>query len=165
MKRWLRDSLSAACFVLIALTVQGDNWEAGTVLESLSGFELEGELPELEGKVTLIDFWASWCAPCKASFPEMDRLYQKYSDQGFQVLAVSVDQDEKAMRRFLAREKPTFATTRDGEQTLVKSAGIDAMPSSFLVDRKGVARFKHSGWRGKRSVKELEAQIQILLNE
>lgn len=165
MRRWLRISLSLVSFVLFALATQGENWDAGTALEPLSGFELEGELPDIEGKVTLIDFWASWCSPCKASFQEMDKLYQKYNDQGFQILAISVDQDEKAMRRFLEREKPTFAVARDPKQQLVKSAGIEMMPSSFLVDREGVARSKHQGWHGKRSVKKLEAQIQILLSE
>ena len=148
-----------------SVAIQAEGWGPDTQVGSLDAYELEGEIPEIDGKVTLIDFWASWCAPCKAAFPEMETLYRKYKDEGFQILAVSVDQKAKLMERFLDRQKPSFATAHDAQQLLVKAAEIEVMPSSFLIDRKGVVRFAHEGWHGDKSVKSLSEQIQILLNE
>lgn len=141
------------------------SWEKGDALPVLAGFELEGELPDFAGQVTYIDFWASWCAPCKASFPEMERIYQDHQSKGFQVLAVSVDSSEKAMRRFLDRAAPSFTVVRDASQALVSDAGIEAMPTSFLVDRQGIIRAVHYGWRGEETVRKLESEIAELLAE
>ncbi len=150
--------------VLAATFAEG--WGTDTQLpSSLAEYELAGDAPELEGKVTLIDFWASWCAPCKAAFPEMEKLYQKFGDEGFQIIAVSVDQKANLMERFLAKQKPSFPTPHDAGQRLVKEAGIQVMPSSFLVDQSGVVRFTHEGWHGKKSVESLTDQIQTLLAE
>lgn len=140
-------------------------WEEGETLPDLAAYGLEGELPEMAGKVTYVDFWASWCAPCKASFPEIERLYQENKAAGFQVLAVSVDASEPAMRRFLQRAKPSFPVVRDAAQSLVADAEIEVMPTSFLIDRKGVIRSVHLGWGGAESVQKLEGEIAALLQE
>ena len=166
MKIWLKISLTAIAALSCVSLVQAEGWGSGTELPStLEGFALEGEVPEMEGKVTLVDFWASWCAPCKAAFPEMEKLYQNYKDEGFQIVAVSVDQKANQMQRFLDKQKPSFATPHDAGQQLVKAAEISVMPSSFLVDRKGVIRFVHEGWHGKESAENLTHQIQALLAE
>lgn len=140
-------------------------WEEGQGVPDLAGYQLEGDLPELAGKVTYIDFWASWCAPCKASFPEMERIYQENTASGFQIVAISVDSTDKAMQRFLDRAKPSFVIVRDVTQKLVADAGIEVMPTSFLVDKNGVIRAVHYGWRGSESSKKLESEIAELLKE
>ncbi|MDQ8186517.1 TlpA disulfide reductase family protein [Pelagicoccus sp. SDUM812002] len=140
-------------------------WEQGDSLPDLAAFSLEGDIPEFVGKVTYVDFWASWCAPCKASFPEMERLYQENKDAGFQVLAVSVDSSEKAMQKFLDRAQPSFSVVWDAKQSLVADAEVEVMPTSFLVDAKGVIRAVHYGWRGGETVEELESEITELLQE
>ncbi len=140
-------------------------WEKGQALPDLASFTLEGEVPELSGKVTYVDFWASWCAPCKASFPEMERLYRENKDAGFQVLAVSVDSREKSMQTFLDRAKPSFAVVWDVKQSLVANAEVEVMPTSFLIDAKGVIRAVHYGWHGGETVGELESEIAELLKE
>ena len=140
-------------------------WEEGDRMPDLSEFELSGELPALKGKVTYVDFWASWCAPCKASFPLIDELYQKHKDEGFQVLAISVDRNPQAMETFLKRLKPTFAVAHDSRQSLVENAGIKLMPTSYLVDVNGVIRGVHSGWKGNSSAANLEVEIIELLAE
>ena len=166
MKIWLKISLTAIAALSCVSLVQAEGWGSGTELPStLEGFALEGEVPEMEGKVTLVDFWASWCAPCKAAFPEMEKLYQNFKDEGFQIVAVSVDQKANQMQRFLDKQKPSFTTPHDAGQQLVKAAEISVMPSSFLVDRKGVIRFAHEGWHGKESAENLTHQIQALLAE
>ena len=149
----------AAPFVVYA------DWETGDVVPDLSSFGLQGELPALSGKVTYIDFWASWCPPCKAAFPEIERIYQENSDKGFQVIAVSVDSNEKMMKRFLDRVKPSFATVWDEEQKLVENAEVAVMPTSFLIDPEGKIRAVHQGWRGKETASKLEAEIAELLKE
>ena len=99
MKIWLKISLTAIAALSCVSLVQAEGWGSGTELPStLEGFALEGEVPEMEGKVTLVDFWASWCAPCKAAFPEMEKLYQNFKDEGFQIVAVSVDQKANQMQ-------------------------------------------------------------------
>ncbi len=164
MKSWLIISLMVGA--LMPLSAWAEGWAPDTILpSSLKEYGLEGDLPELEGKVTLIDFWASWCAPCKAAFPEMEKLYQSFNDKGFQIVAVSVDQKAKMMDRFLAKQKPSFPTPHDAKQLMVKEAGIQVMPSSFLVDKSGKIRFAHEGWHGDKSVENLTAQIQQLLSE
>jgi thiol-disulfide isomerase/thioredoxin len=140
-------------------------WEEGQPLPDLAAFELQGEVPELVGKVTYVDFWASWCAPCKASFPEIERLYQEYKDEGFQVVAVSVDSSERSMQRFLDRAEPSFAIVWDSKQLLVADAEVEVMPTSFLVDAEGVIRAVHYGWRGGETAKKLESEIAALLRE
>lgn len=150
--------------VLSPLGLQAE-WSEGDLVPELSEFGLQGELPELKGKVTYIDFWASWCAPCKAAFPEIERLYEANQDKGFQVVAVSVDSSEKMMRRFLDRAKPSFVTVWDEDQKLVENAEVGVMPTSFLVDASGKIRSVHEGWSGKETVATLEAEIAELLKE
>ncbi len=159
-------TLLAICFFgLLGQAAVFAEWKAGLVVPDLSGYELRGELPSLEGKVTYLDFWASWCAPCKASFPALEELYQKYGDDGFQVVAVSVDTQEKAMRRFLDNAKPSFAIAWDPKHGLVSDAGIEAMPTSFLIDAKGVVRDVHIGWSSQSDAEELERKLLELLEE
>ncbi len=140
-------------------------WEIGDAIPDLGEFELSGDVPELKGKVTYMDFWASWCAPCRKAFPKVNVLYQKYKDNGFQVLAVGVDANRRAMDAFLEKSKPTFVTVHDSKQKLAANTGLDKMPTSYLIDEKGIIRFIHEGWRGKKSEAELEAHILELLGE
>tara|TARA_B100000519_G_C14222740_1_gene428385 strand:+ start:1051 stop:1548 length:498 start_codon:yes stop_codon:yes gene_type:complete len=165
MKEWLKIRIGGLALLLASVNAAAAGWEAGMDVPSLDEYSLIGDAPSLEGKVTLIDFWASWCAPCKAAFPEMDKLYQEFGDEGFQIIAVSVDQKERAMQQFLDRRKPSFKTVHDASQKLVEKAGIQVMPTSFMIDKKGVIRFAHEGWHGKKSMRNLTEEIKILLAE
>lgn len=140
-------------------------WTEGDTVPDLGAFGLEGELPSLEGKVTYIDFWASWCGPCKAAFPSIEKLYSEKKDAGFQVIAVSVDSSAAAKDKFIDRVKPSFAIVWDEAQKLVAEAGIEVMPTSFLVDEHGRIRKAHSGWRKGVSEVELAEEIETLLKE
>lgn len=154
-------ALCAASFFIVP--ARAANWSEGDPFPDLAGFALEGDVPDLEHKVILVDFWASWCAPCKASFPTLNELIETYGDQGLVILAVNVDTDLKAFEKFVQRMAPEFTVVRDGEQKLVAAAGVSTMPSSFLVDRDGVIRSAHSGYHGDKTREAYIEEIEILL--
>lgn len=134
-------------------------------LPDLTSFNLVGETPDLKGKVVLIDFWASWCAPCKASFPAMDEMYQEYKDKGFEILAVSVDNSDKAYQKFAEKSGVSFPLVLDKEKKLVSAAEIQVMPTSFMVDKKGIIRSVHNGYQGQKSIDTYREEIENLLKE
>jgi thiol-disulfide isomerase/thioredoxin len=132
---------------------------AAETLVNLSG----GAVPDTMGRVTLVDFWASWCAPCKASFPAMARLFGDYAPRGFAIAAVSIDENPKAAAAFAKKLSPPFPTLHDREQKLVKQVVVPTMPTSYLVDRR--VRFVHQGFHGDATDRELRKEIELLLAE
>jgi thiol-disulfide isomerase/thioredoxin len=120
-------------------------------------------VPSTTGKVTLVDFWASWCAPCKASFPAMAKLYDEYSARGLQIVAVSVDDKPAAAVAFWKKMAPPFVALHDREQKLVEQVVVPTMPSSYVLDRDGKVRFVHAGFHGDLS--EVRKEIDALLAE
>ncbi len=101
---------------------------------------LRGEtlkLREQRGKAVMINFWATWCPPCREEMPAMERLYRRHRERGFVLLAVSVDTDASLVRPFLEQHKLTFPVTLDAKMDLANTYGVRALPSSFLVDRHG----------------------------
>ena len=138
--------------------------KTGAAFPDLTAFKLEGKLPDTrKGKVVMIDFWASWCDPCKASFPVMEDLHKRYGPRGLVIIAVNVDENRSDMEEFLKKNSATFAVVRDAKQKLVEQTGIATMPSSFLLDRDGKVRFTHSGFRGEETKKKYEQEIESLL--
>lgn len=150
-----------ACAMLPLLAA----WKVGGKLPALAGCGLEGSIPATTDRVVLLDFWASWCGPCKRSFPELDKLNQAYRGRGLVVCAVNVDEKADDMDAFLKEHPVSFAVVRDAQQKLVATAGVESMPTSFLVDRKGAIRFTHVGFHGEQSVTELKQEIEKLLAE
>ena len=144
----------------LAAFKQGDDFP------DLSSFPLEGKLPDqLKGQVILLDFWASWCGPCKTSFPVMEELRKKYATEGLTIIAVSVDEKSENMQRFLKSAKVSFTVVRDAQQKLVKAADITGMPTSFLIDRAGKIRFIHAGFDREQTPRQYAKEIEQLLKE
>ena len=138
----------------------------GDAMPSLSSFQLEGKLPDkLKGNVILIDFWASWCAPCKASFPVMEDLHKRFAGRGLSIIAVSTDDQREPMERFLKSHPVSFTTVRDASQKLVAAADVETMPTSLLIDRTGKIRFIHNGFKGEQTAREYADEIDRLLKE
>ena len=101
---------------------------------------LGGETLKLKGqrgKPVMINFWATWCAPCREEMPAMERLYRKHRERGFVLLAVSVDTDAALVKPFLEQHKLTFPVTLDAKMDLANAYGVRALPASFLIDRNG----------------------------
>jgi thiol-disulfide isomerase/thioredoxin len=101
-------------------------------------------LASLKGKVVLVDFWASWCGPCRRSLPALDALQRKYAAQGFQAVGINMDEDAEAMDGFLARVPVGFTIVRDQTGKSAEAFGVVAMPTAFLLDVEGrvIARFE-----------------------
>jgi len=122
-------------------------------------------LPRTAGKVVLVDFFASWCAPCKASFPAYGRLNAEFAARGLVIVAVSVDQVAGDYDAFVRALAPTFFVTLDRDQRLVREAGVPTMPTSYLVDRMGRVRYVHPGFRGAETERALRTEIAGLVAE
>lgn len=117
---------------------------------------------DLRGKVVLLDFWATWCAPCLEELPYVKDVYQRYHDQGFEIVGISLDLDEEALRAFLEDEGITWPQYFDGrgwENEVAKLYRVQAIPATFLLDRDGVIRYRDP--RGE----ELERAVAELISE
>ncbi|MEC9407088.1 MAG: TlpA disulfide reductase family protein [Pseudomonadota bacterium] len=110
------------------------------------------------GDVVLLDFWASWCVPCKSSFPWMSRMQEKYRADGLQVIAVNVDQDKFAAAEFMHQYRSEFTVVFDPEGVIAKEYALLGMPSSYVLDRSGAVLWSHKGFR-VRDEAALEARL------
>ncbi|HNI62796.1 MAG TPA: TlpA disulfide reductase family protein, partial [Agitococcus sp.] len=103
-------------------------------------------LDQYKGKVVYVDFWASWCGPCRESFPWMKKMQQQYGKDGLVIIAINVDQDKKLADKFLSEFKPEFNVLFDKDGKLAEDFKVSSMPSSYVLDREGKPRFKHKGF-------------------
>lgn len=122
-----------------------------------------GELPSTKDKVVLVDFWASWCPPCKASFPAMAKLHADFAAKGLVIVAVSVDEKPAAAAAFWKRMAPPFTALHDSKQKFVAQVVVPAMPTSYVVGRDGRVRHIHQGFKGATTEKELRREIEAAL--
>ena len=153
-------------FAFVALTVPAAAVDVGDSFPELSGANMEGDLPDLDrARVIIVDFWASWCGPCKQSFPVYDELQKTYRDRGVVVIAINVDRAARDMERFLARHPVDFSVVRDAGQELVARVKPPTMPTAYVLDQHRKVRFIHRGFHGDKSRMEYTVQIEALLSE
>lgn len=119
-------------------------------------------LNSLRGKVVYLDFWASWCGPCRVSFPQLEALREELGPQGFEVLAVNVDEFEPDALRFLEDMRVTYPVVRDGGGATPAMYGILGMPTGYLIDRAGTIRLIHQGYRKSDGAALREEIIELL---
>jgi thiol-disulfide isomerase/thioredoxin len=120
------------------------------------------ELGPISGKVIWVDFWASWCVPCRRSFPWMNEMHAKYAERGLEILGVNVDKERALADGFLEETPARFALRYDPGGKLAKQFGVQAMPSSFLLDASGNVIAKHFGFK-LGDTAEYEAEIESAL--
>lgn len=119
-------------------------------------------LERLRGQVVYIDFWASWCGPCRRSFPWMNQMQQKYGSRGFTIVAINVDKKRSDAQRFLQQHIAAFALVYDETGATPAAYGVKGMPSSYLVDARGNVAFVETGFFDERK-DVLEEKIKTLL--
>ena len=121
-------------------------------------------LTDLKGHVVLIDFWASWCLPCKTSFPKLDALYRDLHPRGLDVLAINVDERPGDATAFLQRQPHVMPVLFDPKGQAPQAFAVRGMPTSVILDRAGIIRFTHVGYREK-TVDLYRNEIERLLGE
>lgn len=139
--------------------------DAGAKLPEIGEKDLSGKpvtAASLAGKVVIVDFWASWCAPCKQELPLLDKLYKKYQAQGLVVVGVSVDKDVANVRKFLGSMPLSFPIVHDASHGIAGRYEPPKMPSSYIIDRKGIVRYVQAGFHAD-DAGEIEKQIKSLL--
>jgi len=123
-------------------------------------------LKSLRGKVVLVDFWGTFCEPCKKSFPKLQDLNTKYSTSGLRIVGISEDEsdDKDKIPGFASSYGAKFTLGWDEDKSIAKSYKPDTMPSSFIIDKKGVVRYAHVGFHDGEEV-EIEKEIKELLGQ
>ena len=131
-------------------------------LRSLGGPNLR--LKEQRGKVVLLNFWATWCGPCREEMPQLNKLYEKYRPSGFTLLGINVDEDSRNAAGIADKLALKFPVLLDADKQVSKLYELSAMPSTVLVDRDGRVRYLNRGYRSGTEL-EYDQQIRALLKE
>ena len=121
-------------------------------------------LADFRGKVVFVDFWASWCSPCRQSLPLYDKLRAGYAPADFAILAISLDEDVAEAKAFLAEHPIKYTTLQNPQGDVAKSFDLKGMPSSYLIDRNGIVRARHVGFEAK-DIDVLKKEIDGLVGK
>ncbi|MCS6946253.1 MAG: TlpA family protein disulfide reductase [Steroidobacteraceae bacterium] len=124
----------------------------------------EVQLSQLKGQVVMINFWASWCGPCRQEMPLLDAMHRKYKGMGFTLLGINVEPDSTLAEQFLAKTPVGFPIAYDRDSKISKQFKVQGMPSSVIVDRRGNLRVLHKGYRPGDENKYLD-HIRTLIRE
>ena len=121
-------------------------------------------LSEYRGQVVMINFWATWCGPCRQEMPALDAIYDRYNDVGFTLLGVNIDENPQQAMRMAERLKVTFPVLFDERKEVSKMYDVRAMPVTVLIDRDGRVRSVHQGYQSGREQEYLN-EVRALLRE
>jgi len=158
MKKWSFGSLLLMTLTLLSIgNLLADETTNNTPPQSF-------ELSQYKGKVVYLDFWASWCIPCRKSFPWMNQLRQKYSNDDLVIIAVNLDKKKSLATKFLTENPVTFDILYDPKGLLAKRFQIKGMPSSVIFDRNGKPIEAHTGFFVKK-ISEYEQVIENAINK
>jgi thiol-disulfide isomerase/thioredoxin len=169
-------ALSPRLIVLIALLILAvlllifspfiaPEWpKAGDSAPNLNAFPVEGTMPNATNRVVLLDFWASWCSPCKLSMPIIDELNRRYSPRGLLVIGVSVDTEKADMDDFLKQHPVSFTIVRDSFTHLADAYNAHALPRTFVIGANGKIIGAHTGFSPAGSENEYVQEIEAALS-
>lgn len=165
MIKFAKYTLAMALTGLLSMTSY-----AGTLEGTAPDFTLKSKqgknirLEDQRGNVVMLNFWASWCGPCRQEMPLMDEIFKKYEKFGFTILAVNVDEDSADANRFLDDVPVSFPVLYDNESRISELYNVDAMPTTIMIDRDGNKRFLHRGYK-EGYEKDYEKQVKKLIRE
>lgn len=148
-RRKLLSSLALIALTYLPLNVQAASLKVGDAAADFSLSSRTGEtvsMAGLKGQVVLLNFWASWCGPCRQEFPLLDTIHKKYRKLGFTVIGLNVEPDAKDAEEFLKQNPVSFPIVYDPNDDVSKRYGIGGMPSVALIDRKGIVRWMHKSY-------------------
>lgn len=150
--------------LIIPLASRASTLELGGIAPALDLPSTQGRinLADFKGKVIYLDFWASWCGPCRKSFPWMNDLQKKYADQGLVILGVNLDANPQDAHTFLQKIPATFRIAFDAPGDTPKRFGVQGMPTSVIINRDGKLVEKHTGFNDKTG-REVEEKLITLL--
>jgi thiol-disulfide isomerase/thioredoxin len=158
----LRTLLLTGLLVAPALAVAPAGPAPKFQLTSMAGKPIS--LDQLKGQVVMINFWASWCGPCREEMPVLEKLYTKYKPMGFTMIGVNVEPDSKLAAEWLKATPVTFPILFDTKSEVSKLYQVSSMPSTVIVDRKGNLRWMHRGYKAGAENEYLD-QIRALVRE
>jgi peroxiredoxin len=168
MNKIFKHILTTACLTGALLISAGS--QATAVGGSAPDFTLKSnsgkniKLNEYRGDVVMINFWASWCGPCRQEMPALEQLYSKYKDLGFVILGVNIDEDSSKAVSMLSKIPVSFPVLFDNTKKVSNLYGVSAMPTTFLLDRDGNLRYLHKAYKPGYEQKYAK-QIKALVRE
>jgi thiol-disulfide isomerase/thioredoxin len=160
-------SLAIAALLAVVVAAPASGTEVGQAAPTFSLPSRTGDavtLDKLRGKVVYVDFWASWCGPCRRSFPWMNDMQQKYGSKGFVVVGVNVDKKRSDADKFLAQNPANFTIAFDESGATPSAYAVKGMPSSYLIDGNGNVTFVERGFLDEHKG-DLEQRIAALVGK
>jgi peroxiredoxin len=162
IKHWFRVTAIASTAIVSSLVGASSSIAPAFTLPSRSGDNVS--LEHLKGQVVMLNFWASWCGPCRQEMPLLDQMHKRYSALGFTLVGVNVEANTKDAERWLEQTPVSFPVLFDKDSKVSELYEVSAMPSTVFIDRKGNVRYLHRGYKpGDES--EYLNQIRALLKE
>ena len=153
---------AAPLYVVATLARAADAGAPAPALSLPTGTGETVALDQLKGKVVYVDFWASWCAPCRKSFPWMAEMQKKYGASGFTVVAVNVDKKRPDAEKFLQSTPAAFTVVYDPTGATPTAWNVKAMPTSYVIDARGNVAMVEAGFKDE-NIAELESRIKSLV--
>ena len=157
-------ALIALFAILLNPAIAGDNNEPAPDFTLPDDSGLAVSLSELHGQVVMINFWASWCGPCRQEMPLLEQIHQRYESLGFTLLGVNVEEDSSDAKAFLEDRPVSFPILYDPDNGVSKLYDVIAMPSTVLIDRQGNVRYLHHGFKPGYE-NDYQDQVRALVRE
>jgi thiol-disulfide isomerase/thioredoxin len=140
--------------------------KVGDTFPALADFGLEGTLPaDLKGKLVIVDFWASWCGPCRGTFPMMEDMHKRLGKRGLVIIAVNEDKSRVAMTEFLRQHPVSFTVVRDAKKKLAATVNVALLPASYILDGNGKVVSIQSGERTMQNRAMFVRHVEDLLEK
>lgn len=162
LRKWMKATALAATLAVSSMVGASSSLAPSFSLPSRAGEVVS--LDKLKGQVVMLNFWASWCGPCRQEMPLLEQMHKRYGSLGFTLLGVNVEENTADAEKWLTQTPVSFPVLFDKENKVSKLYDVNAMPSTVFIDRKGNVRYLHRGYKpGDES--EYLNQIRALLKE